>query len=72
MQKELISYLLNDFEENPTKIWESNIFGKSLSDLVNEGKPYAVFSALLDYLRFVKGKFVHCGQHYPIAGCLHG
>ena len=35
--EELINYLLNDFEENPTKIWESNIFGKSLSDLVNEG-----------------------------------
>lgn len=35
--EELISYLLTDFEENPTKIWESNIFGKSLSDLVNEG-----------------------------------
>ena len=35
--EELITYLLNDFEENPTKIWESNIFGKSLSDLVNEG-----------------------------------
>lgn len=35
--EELISFLLNDFEENPTKIWESNIFGKSLHDLVNEG-----------------------------------
>lgn len=35
--EELVSYLLTDFEENPTKIWESNIFGKSLSDLVNEG-----------------------------------
>lgn len=35
--EELIAYLLTDFEENPTKIWESNIFGKSLSDLVNEG-----------------------------------
>lgn len=35
--EELITYLLNDFEDNPTKIWESNIFGKSLSDLVNEG-----------------------------------
>ena len=35
--EELINYLLNAFEENPTKIWESNIFGKSLSDLVNEG-----------------------------------
>ncbi len=35
--EELVSYLLTDFEENPTKIWESNIFGKSLHDLVNEG-----------------------------------
>lgn len=35
--EELINYLLTDFEENPTKIWQSNIFGKSLSDLVNEG-----------------------------------
>ncbi|MBQ9947522.1 MAG: stage IV sporulation protein A [Oscillospiraceae bacterium] len=35
--EELVAYLLNDFEENPTKIWESNIFGKSLHDLVNEG-----------------------------------
>ena len=30
-------YLMEDFEENPQKIWESNIFGKSLHDLVNEG-----------------------------------
>ena len=35
--EELISYLLTDFEENPKKIWESNIFGKSLHELVNEG-----------------------------------
>ena len=35
--EELIRYLLNDFESDPTKIWESNIFGKSLHELVNEG-----------------------------------
>ncbi len=35
--EELIRYLLEGFEENPTKIWESNIFGKSLHELVNEG-----------------------------------
>ena len=35
--EELIRYLLNDFESEPTKIWESNIFGKSLHELVNEG-----------------------------------
>ena len=35
--EELVKYLLAGFEEDPTKIWESNIFGKSLNDLVNEG-----------------------------------
>ncbi|MCD8391116.1 MAG: stage IV sporulation protein A [Firmicutes bacterium] len=35
--KELVDYLLSEFEEDPQKIWESNIFGKSLYDLVNEG-----------------------------------
>lgn len=35
--EELVSYLLREFEENPSKIWDSNIFGKSLHDLVNEG-----------------------------------
>ena len=35
--EELVMYLLKEFEENPGKIWESNIFGKSLYELVNEG-----------------------------------
>lgn len=35
--EELVRYLLQEFEENPKKIWESNIFGKSLHELVNEG-----------------------------------
>ena len=35
--EELVTYLLKEFEENPAKIWESNIFGKSLHSLVNEG-----------------------------------
>jgi len=35
--EELVLYLLKEFEENPSKIWESNIFGKSLHSLVNEG-----------------------------------
>lgn len=35
--EELVMYLLNEFEENPKKIWESNIFGKSLHELINEG-----------------------------------
>ena len=35
--EELVHYLLSEFETDPTKIWESNIFGKSLYELVNEG-----------------------------------
>ncbi len=35
--EEMIMYLLKEFEEDPSKIWESNIFGKSLNSLVNEG-----------------------------------
>lgn len=35
--EELIMYLMKEFDEDPTKIWESNIFGKSLNELVNEG-----------------------------------
>lgn len=35
--EDLIMYLLSEFEEDPVKIWDSNIFGKSLHELVNEG-----------------------------------
>ncbi len=35
--EEMIMYLLKEFEEDPSKLWESNIFGKSLNSLVNEG-----------------------------------
>ena len=35
--EELVKYLLDEFANNPKKIWESNIFGKSLHELVNEG-----------------------------------
>lgn len=35
--EELVMSLLKDFEEDPVKIWDSNIFGKSLHELVNDG-----------------------------------
>lgn len=35
--EEIIAYLMNEFEGDPVKIWDSNIFGKSLNELVNEG-----------------------------------
>ena len=35
--EELIKYVLREFEEDPKRIWESNMFGKSLYALMNEG-----------------------------------
>jgi stage IV sporulation protein A len=35
--EELVRYLMQDFEENPVKIWESDIFGRSLHSIVREG-----------------------------------
>jgi stage IV sporulation protein A len=35
--EELVRYMLDEFDENPQKIWSSEIFGKSLHDLVREG-----------------------------------
>jgi stage IV sporulation protein A len=34
--EDLIRYLLTEFENNPSKIWETNIFGKSLHEMVTE------------------------------------
>ena len=35
--EELVNFMLSEFESDPIKIWESNIFGKNLHELVNEG-----------------------------------
>ena len=35
--EELVKYMLKEFEADPSKIWESHMFGKSLYELVNEG-----------------------------------
>lgn len=35
--QEMIKYILEEFEDDTKKIWQSNMFGKSLYELVNEG-----------------------------------
>ncbi|MBQ6728166.1 MAG: stage IV sporulation protein A [Clostridia bacterium] len=35
--EDLINFIMNKFEDNPAGIWETNMFGKSLHDLVKEG-----------------------------------
>ena len=35
--KELIDYIMKDYENDPNSIWKSEIFGRSLDDMVKEG-----------------------------------
>lgn len=44
--EEFMNYLAETFEKEPTKIWETNIFGKPLFDLVREGMTSKVMNGL--------------------------
>ena len=35
--EDLVNFIMNKYEDNPSGIWETNMLGKSLHDLVNEG-----------------------------------
>jgi stage IV sporulation protein A len=35
--EDLVKYMMREFEEDPASIWQSNLFGKTLYELVNEG-----------------------------------
>ena len=35
--EDLVRYMMREFEEDPASIWKSNLFGKTLYELVNEG-----------------------------------
>ncbi len=35
--EEVVKHLISEYEESPEKLWESNMFGKSLYDLVSDG-----------------------------------
>ncbi|MEG1751634.1 MAG: stage IV sporulation protein A [Clostridia bacterium] len=35
--EDLVKYLMDEFQKNPSSIWETNMFGKSLHSLVGEG-----------------------------------
>lgn len=46
--EELVEYLTREFASDPRKVWESNIFGKSLHELVNEGLQNKLYHMPLD------------------------
>lgn len=35
--EDLVKYLLKEFDDEPSKLWDSNLFGKTLRDLITEG-----------------------------------
>jgi len=56
--EDMVKFLLREFEEDPAKIWESNMFGKTLHELVGEGlnsklahMPYEAQMKLADTLQ---------------------
>ncbi len=63
--EELIKYLLKEFEENPSTIWESNIFGTSLHELVNEGLRNKLYRMPLD----ARGKLQETLERIINEGC---
>ncbi len=68
--EELVKYLIDEFEASPQKLWESNIFGKSLHTLVREGiqnKLFRMPDNAQEKLREVLQKMVNEGNGGLIA-----
>lgn len=53
--EELVEYMLSEFDDTPEKIWESNIFGKSLHELVNEGLQNKLYKMPADARQKLQG-----------------
>jgi len=63
--EDLAKYLLQEFENNPQGIWQTNMFGKSLESLVNEGlnsKLTNMPNNLQNKLRKTVGRIVNEGK----------
>ncbi|MDD4002715.1 MAG: stage IV sporulation protein A [Clostridia bacterium] len=63
--EELVKYLLSEFENDPKGIWETNMFGKSLHNLVKEGlnnKLHAMPSDAQAKMRRTIGRIVNEGK----------
>ena len=68
--KELINYLMKDYETDPSSIWKSEIFGRSLDNIVQEGIQSKI-SLMPDNVRYKLGqtvtKIVNKGSNNLIA-----
>ena len=63
--QELVMYLLKEFEENPSEIWDTNIFGKSLHELVSEGLNNKLYRMPID----ARNKFMETIERVINEGC---
>ena len=68
--KELINYLMKDYESEPGSIWKSEIFGRSLDAIVQEGIQSKI-NMMPDNIRFklqnTLTKIVNKGSNNMIA-----
>ena len=68
--KELIDYLMKDHEKSPNEIWKSEIFGRSLDSIVQEGIQSKI-NLMPDNIRFklqtTLSKVVNKGSNNMIA-----
>lgn len=63
--EDLVKYLLSEFENNPQGIWNTEMFGKSLHELVNEGlstKLNAMPKEAQNKMRKTLGRIVNEGK----------
>ena len=63
--EEMAKHLMSEFENNPQSVWETNIFGKSLNSLVNEGinsKIYMMPNEAQRKMRKTLGKIINEGK----------
>ncbi|MCC8072813.1 MAG: stage IV sporulation protein A [Clostridiales bacterium] len=63
--RELVMYLLKEFEENPSDIWNTNLFGKSLHELVSEGLNNKLYRMPID----ARNKFRETIERVINEGC---
>lgn len=63
--QELVMYLLKEFEEKPSDIWNTNMFGKSLHELVSEGLNNKLYRMPLD----ARNKFRETIERVINEGC---
>ncbi len=63
--KELVKYLSDEFEKNPDGIWKTNMFGKTLQDLVSDGMSSKIKNMPTEAQRKIKktlGRIVNEGK----------